>query len=324
MIKRKFDSTYLKPELHIKLYEACVKPILLYCSEIWTPYILKFDKYLNKTNNNNILEEMYENLPSEKIQSKFAKMILGCHRTSNNIAARAELGIFPLTITILPLMVKYWLKLNINPLDKLVFFTLNEDKHNYNCMIKLFLEYIGYNHVYMNKNTFSVTTTVKSIKVALQSRYISFINKTMDRHDSKLRTYKLYKNNYKLESYLKLPLPKEDIKTFSRFRISNHNLEIEVGRHSSKDKQKVAAEYRFCKKCHTNQVEDETHFLLVCNKYKNDRDIFLHKIETLHPNSTDKSTKDLFLYLMNNTETYILIQLVKFVKKCFEIRNNII
>ena len=71
--------------------------------------MLKFDKNLNRSNNPDILEELYEKLPAEKIQLKFLKMLLGLHKTSRNIAVRSELGIYPIVITALPLMIKYWL-----------------------------------------------------------------------------------------------------------------------------------------------------------------------------------------------------------------------
>jgi hypothetical protein len=47
---------------------------------------------------------------------------------------------------------------------------------------------------------------------------------------NKLRTYRLFKNNISLEPYLSMKNDEERI-LLSKLRISNHNLEIERGRH---------------------------------------------------------------------------------------------
>jgi coproporphyrinogen III oxidase len=47
----------------------------------------------------------------------------------------------------------------------------------------------------------------------------------------------------------------------SKLRISNHNLEIERGRHRG-----LQAKERICKLC-LKEVEDEIHFLLKCEAY---------------------------------------------------------
>jgi hypothetical protein len=51
-----------------------------------------------------------------------------------------------------------------------------------------------------------------------------------------------------------------------KFHISAHKLNIEVGRHN-----KTPRNERFCKKCNTSEIEDEMHFLLLCNHFETDR-----------------------------------------------------
>jgi hypothetical protein len=48
--------------------------------------------------------------------------------------------------------------------------------------------------------------------------------------------------------------------------ISAHKLNIEVGRYN-----KIPRNERFCKKCKTGEIEDEMHFLLLCNHFETDR-----------------------------------------------------
>jgi hypothetical protein len=48
--------------------------------------------------------------------------------------------------------------------------------------------------------------------------------------------------------------------------ISAHKLNIEVGRYN-----KTPRNERFCKKCNTDEIEDEMHFLLLCNHFETER-----------------------------------------------------
>ena len=58
----------------------------------------------------------------------------------------------------------------------------------------------------------------------------------------------------------------------SRFRLSNHKLQIEVGRHI-KPKQPLSE--RICKLCDRNCIEDEEHFIIHCTYYEDIRKEFL-------------------------------------------------
>ena len=51
----------------------------------------------------------------------------------------------------------------------------------------------------------------------------------------------------------------------TRFRLSNHVLEIEKGRHC---KPKLPVEERICRICNNNTIEDEYHFICVCPAYQ--------------------------------------------------------
>ena len=100
-MRKAVASEYLNVNLFLKLYEQCVKPILLYCSEVWC-----LDKVMHRSSD---LEQKYDILPTEKVQLKFYKILLGVHKSAANNAVRAELGIFPLAIFCLKSCAKYWL-----------------------------------------------------------------------------------------------------------------------------------------------------------------------------------------------------------------------
>ena len=61
----------------------------------------------------------------------------------------------------------------------------------------------------------------------------------------------------------------EDLrKTITQWRLSSHDLEIEVGRRNG-----IPQENRFCKFC-DNAVEDEEHVIFRCVAYRNERNSF--------------------------------------------------
>ncbi|XP_078659029.1 uncharacterized protein LOC144904189 [Branchiostoma floridae x Branchiostoma belcheri] len=83
----------VSPRSLLKIFDTCVKPILLYGCQIWGT------------------EQQHDTSPIENVHNQFCKNILGVFRNSSNIACRAELGRFPLDIDICIYIVKFWLRL---------------------------------------------------------------------------------------------------------------------------------------------------------------------------------------------------------------------
>ena len=116
---------------------------------------------------------------------------------------------------------------------------------------------------------------------------------TMEKPESKLRTYSLFKKEIGCEKYL-LEINNIEIRqSFTKFRLSNHTLSIEKGRHTSP---KTPKEERFCPFCPT-KVEDEIHFLLECPTYLIPRNVLIENIVKDNPNFISQKSK--FLQLMS-------------------------
>jgi hypothetical protein len=99
-------------------------------------------------------------------------------------------------------------------------------------------------------------------------------------------------------------VPKRTI--FTKIRISAHNLSVEKGRHL-----KLPRVKRLCTLCSCNAVEDETHFILECEKYSNERKIFLDKVYSVHQD---------FVNLLSNTSDFV--NLTDEQKICFLLSNT--
>ncbi len=89
----------------------------------------------------------------------------------------------------------------------------------------------------------------------------------------KLRTYKLFKQEYNLENYLLQLKDLRYIKVLIKFRISSHSITIETARYEREKLQcgkivKLHASKRVSKICNLGKVEDEQHFIKECPAYK--------------------------------------------------------
>lgn len=84
---------------HLKMFDSCMKPILLYCSEIWSLESL--------VNNRSILENKYLLFPPVKVQLTFAKYLLGVNKGATNMAVLSELGLDPISIDALKLAIGF-------------------------------------------------------------------------------------------------------------------------------------------------------------------------------------------------------------------------
>jgi hypothetical protein len=96
MLKRGFysDKDYcIQPLTSMKLFDAYVKPILLYGCEVWAP-----STYRNRVQAiDNPHTHFTINLANaEKVHTDFCKYVLGLTEHATNIAARCELGRQPI------------------------------------------------------------------------------------------------------------------------------------------------------------------------------------------------------------------------------------
>ena len=85
-------------------------------------------------------------------------------------------------------------------------------------------------------------------------------------------------------------------KILSKFRLSDHNLAIELGRRT---KPKIPANKRLCKKCDNNVVEDEMHFILDCDLYSQER---MNLFYSCNLNPDDKTNReDIFIHIFKSS-----------------------
>ena len=97
-------SLYPMPKTSLHIFDHTVKPILLYCSEIWGCYLPKsadFNFMFDYSRLSSVL-------PCDKLHIHFCKYILGANKTSTNFAILSELGRIPFVLDCFTSVFKYW------------------------------------------------------------------------------------------------------------------------------------------------------------------------------------------------------------------------
>ena len=100
-------------------------------------------------------------------------------------------------------------------------------------------------------------------------------------------------------------------KSVTRFRLSNHKLLIEVGRH-----QNINLSERICPLC-SQSVEDEAHFLFACPAYQYQRELFLNPTMEKHPNFVRWSKPQKIELIMSNMDHNVC----NYISRSMEIRD---
>ena len=120
-------------------------------------------------------------------------------------------------------------------------------------------------------------------------------------NDGKMRTYHKFKPFSKKEIYLHIVRNRDVRKSFTRYRLSAHDLEIEKGRYPN-----INSDDRICKNCQTFEKDDEFHFLITCPKYSAQRKILFTYISRYCLNFHSLSDENKFLWLMTTEDTNII------------------
>ena len=276
----------------LKIFDTCITPILLYASEVWGAFI-----------NRNWTE--WEKMCIEKVHTQFLKRLIGVNRATTNAMVRGELGRHSLLEQITTRNLKY-----------LNYIETKED----NCLIKqaaifeksrtqsLNLYSISKDYKNRDQNTdfegMSKKQVNNYIRDSFDDEWRTYLN-----NYSKADTYKTFKNTVNLESYLTSLTSRKLRVKLSKFRLSDHPLMIEKGRHC---KPIIPREQRFCPIC-PNNVESEKHFLLSCQLFKDNRDLFYETFRMLVPNFENLSMDEKFTYIMSQedlTMNHILAQTI--------------
>ena len=146
----------------------------------------------------------------------------------------------------------------------------------------------------------------------MQQQYILHWQHTLE-HSKKLKT------EYTPSYYLDLTKKITNRKALVKRRIGNHKLMIESGRYDQ-----IPRQNRLCPCCRSNEIEDETHFLFNCPKYSIQRDELYNKMQFYVHNIKQLPPIEAIKELVNSSNYFVNLQLMKFVLSCFDLRSKLL
>ena len=183
-----------------------------------------------------------------------------------------------------------------------------EEKLTWTTRIENTLSTIGLREQLLLKDKDTHSKAFQRMKDIFQQEAFSDIQ----REDSKLRTYSLFKTSLGYEQYLSEISSIEERTALTKLRLSNHGLMIEKGGHV-----RTEASLRFCPFCPT-EVEDEKHFMMKCKAFSHLRNDLFIKTRMTAPSSLYTPIDQKFITLMNNNN--IMAKTAQYVFKAFELR----
>ena len=282
----------------LSLYDALIKPILTYASDFWG--CLKLP----------------QNNPIETFHLKVLKQVLGVQKQTTNIGVFLELGRTPLYMECVKLGMKNWERIKQEKANPLLLASYKDaviGELPWISRVKLNLEENGLLSLFVNQYPTTKPQFIgKKLHQTLIDQFHQIAFETINKADSKLRTYALLKTRIGMEEYLMEIRNTAIRKQLSKFRLSNHTLAIEVGRH-----QGVHLCQRYCNFC-DEAVECEMHFLINCPTYDHLRAPLYEELTCINPTFPYLSNKEKFIFVMTNS---INIHLASFINKSFDLRN---
>ena len=184
---------------------------------------------------------------------KFCKDLLGVQKQTTNAGVLLELGTWPLYINARKNCIKNWGRIAVqnsaNHVTKTSYESTLKNDSGWANKVKVYLAHIGFLDIFLElKNSADIKVFGREKDIFHQTEFFNIKQDT-----AKLRTYSMIKTEIGLEDYLINIHNITERISFSKFRLSNHRLMIEIGRHKKIEKLR-----RICPFCPL-EIEDESH-----------------------------------------------------------------
>ncbi len=279
----------------LKILKAIIEPIALYGSEIWGP--IKPQDF-----------SKWEKEEIEIMHTQICKNILKVNRATPNNSCRAELGQYPLLINIQKRAVKFHQHLKCSDPSSYQAEALQWQEQNLqkSALLQLVLK------LHPNQHT---TIRPKQITQLQKQHYIVYW-KDATKIQKKMELYLQLKRDYKPAEHLSCVKDHKLRKTLTKYRLSDHCLAIERGRHRQRWQPR---EQRLCLLCSQKELETEEHFLLHCDYYHHIRAAYLPKFKLIQPNFMALPNTDKLSHILGENSKTIATA-ARYVSACHKLR----
>ena len=298
---RKSTKINIPIPIWLKIFKTVIQPIALYGSEIW----------------GQMTNQDYSNWDKHKMEifhTEFCKYLLKVQRKTPNNACRAELGQFPLLFDIQKRSISFYNHLITSDTNSYHHLALKsqEQKIERSALHQLVLRLTDTNPP-LPQNIIQPKETIAKQK----EKYITYWQNTT-KTQSKLECYLALKREYILAEYLTTITEPKLRKTLTKYRISDHRLAVETGRHRQTWRPR---EDRQCSLCSQGEVETEIHFLLHCDAYKEIRESYFPKIYENYTDINSLPDEAALPYLLGEKSQCATLA-ARYVSECQRLRDN--
>lgn len=157
----------------------------------------------------------------------------------------------------------------------------------------------------------------KQIAKQQKEKYIDYW-KEVTLKQNKLECYLNLKRQYTMAEYLITVSEPKVRKTLTKYRLSEHSLAIETGRHRQTW---LPREERLCSVCSQGEVETELHFLTECDHYKDIRTKYFPQITNIYKEFENVTNRERLVYLLGEKPNCCILA-AKYVSACHGLRDN--
>ena len=249
MNNRVRNASPIPPKLHIKLFNSLVKQILTYGSDVWGVC-------------NNATKSI------DRFHRAFLKHTLGIKGSTSNAVVYGEYGVYPLHLELMANCFKYFYRLNQMNNNKLTKKVYNELSRLDSLSFPNWITKVKEEARKLDINLLNEVNAAKFKLDVIQKLKIFFLISwhTEIMEQPKLRCYRAFKNEFKLEKYLSCITITKHRNALSKLRCSSHHLAIETGRWHTNP---LPPARRVCSSCRV--MEDEVHFIVDCRINRKER-----------------------------------------------------
>jgi exonuclease III len=308
--KTLFKVPELAVKTQLRLFDSMIKPILLYGSEVWGAYLYKMNKTFSVSS---VLEDT--TTYTEKLHSKFCRLVLQIKKNACNYAVRCELGRYPIVIDIICKVLKYYVNIGSRDnksISKVALMLHESDNSAWFDFIKSIANLLNISLPKLNKHNISSSKdSVRNKLIRISGKM--YINKLQEYN--RLKLFSSLKTNFCKEPYLSKIKDMKLRKVVTQLRLSCHRLPVEEGRYF-----KIEYNERICKLCKMT-VGTEKHCIIECINptVTNLRNIFLSTIFRINPSLRKLPREYLFQYLILFTDNTIMLETAQYISNILSI-----
>ena len=285
---------------YTKLYDTCVSTIINYGAAVWG--YKNYDK-------------------PNTIHNRAIRTYLGVHRFSSNIAINGEMGWVTPKVRRHLDIIRLWyriVKMDNNRLPKkIMLWDREQNRSTWSKEVK---------QIFINMdmlNEYESLNASQDLSQVLKHAEDTFMNfeincwKNNLGNQTKLRTYRLMKDTFNTEEYVKMDLPFSYRSFIAQTRCGILPLKIETGRFTQP---KTPVDERLCIFCDLKEVEDEEHFILNCPLYLPIRLLYLNHIQSFYPQFSNLSVSEKLKTIF--TDPKIIRRTGWYIQNAYLKRNN--